>query len=165
MLDALGINATLFAQIFNFIILLIFLRIVAWKPLINMIEQRQKHIENTVNAAEDERKKAEELRASYLAEMQRSKEGAQQIIADANKAAEAQKDQIIAAAKAESERIKENATAEIQREKEKAVAELREQVASLAILVAGKVVSQKITEDLQHSMVQEFIKEAGDLPC
>jgi len=164
-LDALGINATLFAQIFNFIILLIFLRFVAWKPLINMIEQRQKHIENTVSAAEDERKKAEELRANYLAEMQRSKESAQQIIAEANKAAELQKDQIIAAAKAESERIKENATAEIQREKEKAVAELREQVATLAILVAGKVVSKKITDDLQHSLVQEFIKEAGDLPC
>ena len=165
MLDALGINATLFAQIFNFIILLIFLRFVAWKPLINMIEQRQKHIENTVNAAEDERKKAEELRATYLADMQRNKENAQQIIAEATKAAELQKDQIIATAKAESERIKDNATAEIQREKEKAVAELREQVATLAILVAGKVVSKKITDDIQHGLVQEFIKEAGDLPC
>ncbi|WP_066633988.1 F0F1 ATP synthase subunit B [Desulfolucanica intricata] len=164
-MEALGINATVFAQMINFILLLIFLRLVVWKPLINLIDQRQKHIENSVTAAEEERKKAEELRASYMADMQRAKEEAQKIIAEATKSGEAQAQEIITAAKKEAERIKENAAADIQREKEKAVAELREQVASLAVLVAGKVVSKSITDDIQHSMVQEFIKEAGDLPC
>lgn len=164
-MEALGINATVLAQIINFLILFVFLRLVVWKPLINMVNQRQELIETSVAAAEEERKQAEELRASYLADMQRAKEEAQQIVAQAAKAGEVQAQEIIAAAKKEAERIKDNATEEIKREKEKAVAELRDQVASLAVLVAGKVVSQAITENIQHDLVNEFIKEAGDLPC
>jgi F-type H+-transporting ATPase subunit b len=162
---ALNLNATLVAQIFNFIVLLIFLRVVVYKPIVNVLEQRQKAIADNVAAAEEERKQAEALRQSYLAEMQKSKEEAQAIIQQATKAGEAQAQQILEAAKAESVRIKDSALADIEREKEKAVAILREQVVTLSIMVANKVVSNKITDDLQHSMVKEFIKEAGDLPC
>ena len=42
---------------------------------------------------------------------------------------------------------------------------MREQVATLSILVASKIVSDKITADIQRGMIDEFIKEAGDLPC
>ncbi len=164
-INALGLNATLVAQIFNFIVLLIFLRVVVFKPLVNVLEQRQKAIAGNVAAAENERKEAEALRQSYLAEMQKSKEEAQAIIQQATKAGEAQAQQILEAAKSEAVRIKDSALADIEREKEKAVAELREQVVTLSILVANKVVSKKITDDVQHDMVREFIKEAGDLPC
>lgn len=164
-ISALGLNATLVAQIFNFIVLLIFLRVVVYKPIVSVLEQRQKAIADSVAAAEEERKQAEALRQSYLAEMQKSKEEAQAIIQQATKAGEAQSQQIIEAAKAEAVRIRDAALQEIEREKEKAVTELREQVVSLSILVANKVVNQQITQDLQHGLVKEFIKEAGDLPC
>jgi F-type H+-transporting ATPase subunit b len=164
-IGALNLNATLVAQIFNFIVLLIFLRVVVYKPIVNVLEQRQKAIADNVAAAEEERKQAEALRQSYLAEMQKSKEEAQAIIQQATKAGEAQAQQILEAAKAESVRIKDSALADIEREKEKAVAILREQVVTLSILVANKVVSKQITDSLQHDMVNEFIKEAGDLPC
>ncbi|KJS15131.1 MAG: ATP synthase F0F1 subunit B [Peptococcaceae bacterium BRH_c4b] len=164
-IGALNLNATLVAQIFNFIVLLIFLRVVVYKPIVNVLEQRQKAIADNVAAAEEERKQAEALRQSYLAEMQKSKEEAQAIIQQATKAGEAQAQQILEAAKAESVRIKDSALADIEREKEKAVAILREQVVTLSIMVANKVVSKQITDNLQHDMVNEFIKEAGDLPC
>lgn len=164
-IESLGLNATIAVQIFNFIILLIFLRLVVYKPVVNILEQRQKAIVDNIATAEEERKEAESLRQSYLAEMQKSKEEAQNIIQQATKAGEAQAQQIIEAAKTEANRIKDNALSDIEREKEKAVAELREQVISLSMLVANKVVAHKITDDLQHDMVQEFIKEAGELPC
>ncbi|MFZ5591799.1 MAG: F0F1 ATP synthase subunit B [Bacillota bacterium] len=164
-IKSLGLNATLVAQIFNFIILLIFLRVVVYKPLVNVIEQRQNAIAKNVAAAEEERKRAEALRQQYLADMQKAKEEAQAIIQQATKTGEAQAQQIIEAAKAEAARIKESALQDIAREKEKAVAELRDQVVTLSILVAGKIIDQKMTGDIQHSLVQQFIKEAGDLPC
>lgn len=164
-INALGLNATLVAQIFNFIILLIFLRLVVYPVIVKVLEQRQQAIADNVAAAEEERKQAEALRQSYLADMQKAKEEAQAIIQQATKAAEAQAQQIMEAAKAESVRVKDQALQEIEREKEKAVAVLREQVVSLSVLVAQKIVSQQMNSDIQHSLVQEFIKEAGDLPC
>ena len=164
-INSLGLNATLVAQIFNFIILLIFLRIVVYPHIVRMLDERQNYIEKTVNDAEEERKQAEDLRQQYLSEMQQAKDEARDIIQKATKTGEAQAQEIIEAAKAESARIKESALEEINREKEKAVAELREQVATLSILIAGKVVNEKITADIQRGMIDEFIKEAGDLPC
>jgi F-type H+-transporting ATPase subunit b len=164
-IKALNLNSTLVAQIFNFIILLIFLRLVVYKPLVNVLEKRQQAIADNVAAAEEERKQAEALRQSYLADLQKAREEAQAIVQQATKAGEAQAQQIIEAARVEANRVKESALQEIEREKEKAVAELRDQVVTLSILVADKVIGRQITKDLQHNLVREFIKEAGDLPC
>ncbi len=164
-IEALGLNATLVAQVFNFIILLIFLRIVVYPHIVRILEQRQEYIASNVAAAEEERKQAEALRRQYLDELQKAKGEAEEIIQKATKAGEDQAREIIEAAKAEANRIKEAAMQDIAREKEKAVAELRDQVATLSILVASKVVSEKITADIQRGMIDEFIKQAGDLPC
>lgn len=159
----LKFNATLIAQIVDFIILLIFLRVVAYKPLLNLLNKRSEHVADTIAAAEQERQQAEQLRAGYEAEMRRAREQAQEILQKATKAGEEQAAEIIENAKSEATRIKESALSEIHREKQKAAAELRDQVASLSILVAGKIISQKLTDDVQHGMVQDFIKEAGEL--
>ena len=161
----LEFNATLLAQIVDFIILLVFLRLVVYKPLAKVLQDRQDYIENNVAAAEKERQAAEQLKAGYEAEMRRAREQAQEIIQKAAKVGEEQAAEILENAKKEAARLKESALAEIQREKDKAMAELRDQVASLSVLVAGKIIGQKITDDIQHGMVQEFIKEAGELPC
>lgn len=164
-IKALGLNSTLVAQIFNFLILLIFLRVVVYRPLVNILEKRQQAIADSVAAAEEDRKQAEELRQNYLADMQKAKEEAQAIIKQATKAGEAQAQQIIEASRTEANRIKESALQEIEREKDKAVAELRNEVVSLSMLAANKIIGRQITDNLQHGLVQEFIKEAGDLPC
>ncbi|MCL6639523.1 MAG: F0F1 ATP synthase subunit B [Firmicutes bacterium] len=161
--QVLEFNATLLAQIADFIILLIFLRVVAYKPLMKVLQDRSDHIENTIAAAEKERQEAEQLKAGYEAEMRRAREQAQEIIQKATKAGEEQALEIVTNAKNEAARLKEAATAEIQREKEKALAELRDQVATLSVLVAGKIINQKLTDDIQHNMIKEFIKEAGEL--
>lgn len=162
---ALGLNSTLIAMIFHFLVLLLFLRLVVYKPLVNLLEKRQEFIANNVAAAEEERKQAEALRQQYLADMEKARLQAQEMIQKATKAGEEQARQIIEEAKLEAAKVKDNALIEIQREKEKAVVELRGHVATLAVLVAGKIVDEKMTADIQSGLVDEFIKEAGDLPC
>jgi len=161
----LEFNATLLAQIFDFIILLIFLRLVVYKPLMKLLSDRTEHIEKNIAVAEQERQEAEQLKAGYEAEMRQSREKANEIIQKATKAGEDQAAEIIESAKNEASRMRETALADIEREKQKAMAELRDQVASLSVLVAGKIINQKINDDIQHGMVREFIEEAGELPC
>ncbi|MEW6275938.1 MAG: F0F1 ATP synthase subunit B [Bacillota bacterium] len=161
----LEFNATLLAQIFHFVVLLIFLRVVAYKPIAKLLKERQDYIANNVAAAEEERAQAEKLKQQYLADLQKAREEAQGILAQATRAAELQAQEIIAAAREEANRVKESALADIQREREKAVRELRDQVAALSVLVAGKIIGRTITPEVQRQLVYDFIKEAGDLPC
>ena len=74
----LEFNATVLAQIADFIILLIFLRLVVYKPLTKLLASRSEHIANTIAAAEQERQQAEQLKAGYEAEMRRAREQAQE---------------------------------------------------------------------------------------
>lgn len=159
----LEFNATILAQIFDFIILLIFLRLVVYKPLCKLLANRSDHVANSIAAAEQERQEAEQLKAGYEAEMRRAREQAQEIIQKATKAGEGQALEIVENAKNEADRRKESALAEIEREKQKAITELREQVASLSVLVAGKIINKSMTEGIQRNMIKDFIKEAGEL--
>lgn len=161
----LKFNATLLAQIFHFLLLLVLLRLVAYKPLLRILEERQKWVAGRIAQAEQAHAEAEKIKADLEAEMRRAREQAQAIIDKATKAGEEQAQNIIAQAKAEAERLKEGALADIQREKEKAVAELRDQVASLAILVAGKVIKEGLDAKAHERLVQDAIKEVGHLPC
>ncbi len=160
---SLDFNATLLAQMFHFILTLIILRLVAYKPLMNIIEQRQKYIADNIAIAENQKAEAEKFRAQYEADLQRARDEAKAIVERATKAAEEQAAEIIENAKAEAAKAKEGALADIQREKEKAVVELRDQVASLAVLVAAKVIKGGLTVDEHHNLVQDAVKEVGQL--
>lgn len=161
----LSFNATILAQIFHFVLLLVLLRLVVYRPLLKILEDRQKHIAGSIAAAEQEKTEAEKYKADLEAELKRAREQAVEIVQQATKSAESQAQDIISAAKAEANRVKEDALQEIQREREKSVAQLREEAASLAVLVAGKIVGRSITPEVQQSLVKEFIDEAGGLLC
>lgn len=161
----LTFNATILMQMINFLLLLVLLRLVAYKPLLKVLEERQKYVANTIAQAENQRAEAEKIKAEYEAEMRRAREQAQAIIERATKAGEEQAQEIIAQAKAEAERVKESALADIQREREKAIAELRDQVASLALLVAGKVIREGLDAKAHERLIQDAVKEVGQLPC
>lgn len=163
--NPLMLNATLLMQVLNFAILLILLRIFVWKPLMNVLERRQQKISEEITNAEKNRKEAEEIRNQLKADLEKAKEEARAIIQRATKTAEEEATQIVENAKAEASRVKEDAMKEIQIERDKAIAELKNEVANLSILVASKVVSEKITEDIHKDLVKKFVDEAGKLPC
>lgn len=158
-------NGTLVAQIICFLILLFLLKQFAYKHIDKLLKDRAELIETNINTAEQERQLAEKIKAEYEAEMLRTRELAQEIIQKATKAGEDQAAEVIESAKNEAKKLKDTALVEIQREKDKAVTDLREEAATLAVLIAGKIIDRQIDENIQREMVQEFVKEAGDLLC
>jgi len=162
---SLDFNATVFMQMFHFLLMLIVLRLVVYRPLMNIIEQRQEYIASEIEQAENQKTQAAELRAQMEADLRKARDEAKAIVDRATRASEEQAQQILEQARADAQRLKEEALADIQREKEKAVAQLRNEVASLAVLIASKVVKDGLAIDEQHNLVQEAIKEVGQLPC
>ncbi|OIJ11746.1 ATP synthase F0 subunit B [Anaerobacillus alkalilacustris] len=154
------INA--FYQLIVFFILLMLLKKYAFGPVIAMMQKREEHIANQISSAEKNREQAETYLAEQREEIKRAREEAQNIIANAKKISEQQTQEMIQAAKEESDRMKEIALAEIKREKEQAVSTLREQVASLSVLVATKVIERELDEKSQEKLIADYLKEVGE---
>ncbi|KKB44931.1 F0F1 ATP synthase subunit B [Bacillus thermotolerans] len=149
-------------QLVMFIILLALLKKFAWGPLMGIMQQREDHIASEIDAAEKSRAEANKLLEETRAELNAARQEAQGIIDNAKKIGASQKEEIIAAARAESERMKESAKMEIEQQTEQAMSSLREQVASLSVLIASKVIEKDLSEADQQKLIDEYIKEAGE---
>ncbi len=149
-------------QLVAFLVLLFFVSKFALKPLMGIMEAREKQINDQIDSAEQKSKEAEAFVAEQRKELEKARVEAQNIIEQAKKMSEQQGQDIIEQAREHAERVKDSALAEIQREKEQAVTALREQVASLSVLIATKVIEKELDEQEQEKLIAEYLKEVSE---
>ncbi|MES1027342.1 F0F1 ATP synthase subunit B [Bacillus velezensis] len=149
-------------QLLAMLVLLALLKKFALGPLLNIMKQREDHIAGEITSAEERNKEAQKLIEEQRVLLKEAKQESQSLIENAKKLGEKQKEDIIQAARAESERLKEAARTEIVKEKERAVSALREQVASLSVLIASKVIEKELDEQAQEQLIQDYLKEVGE---
>ena len=149
-------------QLIVFLVLLALLKKYAWGPLMGIMKQREEHIANEIDAAENSRLDAKKLVEEQRSLLKEARVEAQSLMENARKQGDVQREEIVAAARTEAERIKEAAKLEIGQEKEKAVAAIREQVASLSVLIASKVIEKELTAEDQDKLISQCIQEAGE---
>lgn len=149
-------------QLLMFIILLALLKKFAWAPLMGIMKQREDHIASEINAAEESRLEAKKLLEEQRNLLKEARTEAQGLIENARKQGDVQRDEIIVTARTEAERMKESAKLEIEQQKEKAVSAIREQVASLSVLIASKVIEKELSTADQDKLIDEYIQEAGE---
>ncbi|QQF63699.1 F0F1 ATP synthase subunit B [Bacillus mojavensis] len=149
-------------QLLAMLILLALLKKYALGPLLNIMKQREDHIAGEITSAEEKNKEAQQLIDEQRAMLKEARQESHTLIENAKKLGENQKEEIIQAARAESERLKEAARTEIVKEKEQAVSALREQVASLSVMIASKVIEKELDEQAQEKLIQDYLKEVGE---
>ncbi|WP_264184040.1 F0F1 ATP synthase subunit B [Bacillus shivajii] len=131
-------------------------------PIMEMMEKRENHIADQISSAEKNREEAEKYLAEQREAIQSARTEAKEIVERTKKLSEQQAEDIIANAKKDADRIKEAALAEITQEKEQAISALREQVSTLSVLVASKVIEKELDEQEQEKLIQETLKEVGE---
>jgi len=151
----------IFTLIF-FIILIALLKKFAWGPLMETMEKREEYVKNEIEMAEKSRREAETASKEAAAQLRQMKEEAQKIVDEARNTAKQEEQKIIEVARQEASRLKEAAEADIQNEKEKAIQALQDQVASLSVLIASKVIEKEISAQDQEQLINEYIKEVGE---
>jgi len=166
----IDINATLIAQIINFVILVGILTKVAYKPLLKVLEERRLKIQGDLENAEQEKLAALKLKQEYSDKLNEAQNHALLIIDKASQLAEQTKEEVLKEARQESAKLLENAREEIEREKNKAVNELRAEIVSLSVAAAGKIIGKNIDEKIHAKLVDDFInnldnEKTGGLPC
>ncbi|MCP8617442.1 F0F1 ATP synthase subunit B [Salirhabdus salicampi] len=162
-LGAAGLNwGDMLAQLFVFIILLALLRKFAWGPLMKVMKDREDHIASEIDTAEKNRAESERLANEAQEKLKETRQQAQEVIETAKQTAKEQEKSIINTARQEAERIKETARKEIEQEKDKAIQALQDQVASLSVRIASKVIEKELSENDQEQLINEYIKEVGE---
>ena len=128
-----------------------------WKPLLAMIEEREKGIHEAVGSAQKANEEAQRLLAQHQELIREAGRQREEIMKRALADAETVKNDVIAQARSESERMLQKAKEQIEREKKLAIQELRSSVADLAVEAAGKIVQSSLTPEAQKKLVHEFI--------
>jgi F-type H+-transporting ATPase subunit b len=128
-----------------------------WKPLLAMIEEREKGIHEAVGSAQKANEEAQRLLAQHQELIREAGRQREEIMKRALADAETVKTDLIAQARAESERMLHKAKEQIEREKKLAIQELRSSVADLAVEAAAKIVQSSMTPEAQKKLVHEFI--------
>ena len=141
----------------NFILFFIIIWTFAFKPVSAMLSQRKERIEQGLKDAEAARLDRANGEAERIATLAEARREANDILVRAQKVAQESRDADIAATKDELERMRVRAAAEIEAEKVRAIADVRAEVADLALLAAGRVVGESMTDDRQRRLVEEFL--------
>ena len=152
-----NINATLIAQILNFLFLVFVLAKFAYKPLLNIMEERKNKIAADLEAADAAKAEAEAVKSEYAAKLADARQEAQAIVEAARKSAQAAHDKIMAETKAEQDQVVAAAKEAIELEKQKALADDRAQVISLSMMAASKIVEQKLGSEEDKKMAGEIV--------
>jgi F-type H+-transporting ATPase subunit b len=163
-LDKLGINlGFLVSQVVNFTLLAVLLYLVAYKPVLRMLDARKARIQKSMDDAEQAERRAAEAEQEYGRMIEEARKEGQKIIAQAAETSQKVATEIKARAEAEAIEIKQQARAEAAREREQLGAELRQEVGDLSITIARQLIGATVNEDAQRRLVAQFLKETEGL--
>ena len=135
--------------IFNFLVILAVLYKLFYRPLLNFLDNRRNEIARAIADSEQGRAEAEKLLSEYRAQLLAARQEAQQIILieKGDQGRRGSAPSLLSQSKAEAATLLENARKEIQREGDQALQALRQEVVSLAMTAAGKILERNITGD------------------
>jgi len=157
-----NINSTLLWEVFNFFVLLWLLKKYLYGPLTEMLDKRAQKIKGDLNEAASKKEEAEKLKKEYKAELSKAREEGQEIIEKAEERSKQRADEIIVEAKQEVEMIKERNLAEIEQARKDALNQLRNELASMALLAAGKFIQGSLDEKQHKKLINQYIDELDD---
>lgn len=145
--------------IVTFLSLVFIMKKMAWGPLLHAIEEREAHMKREREGAEKARAEAEKIQKDLEAQMQNLQAKSREMMAQAQKESEALRSQLKASAEADSAKIREKTMQELGEEKERLVRDLRQEVASLSVLAAERLMRKSVDDGVQKTVLEGFFKD------
>lgn len=133
-----------------------------FNPVRELLEKRKQRVLNDQETAKKEKQEAIAYKEEYDRKLKEVDKEAQEILSSVRKKAMQNEAKIVAEAKEEAARIIERANAQIELEKKQALDEMKQEMITIASLMAGKVVAASIDTKVQDSLIDETLKEMGD---
>lgn len=142
-----------------FLVLLAVLGKFAWKPIIEALDRRERAIADQLAATQAAQEDARRLLAEHQAKLAGAADEVRQMLDQARKEAELQKQQVIGEAQEAAATEKRRALAEIDAAKNSALREMAQKTVDSAIGLAGKIVRRQLKPDDHAELISEALRE------
>ena len=146
----------------NFLAVLLVGKKFLWGPVMKMIQDRQKEIDDMYSDADNARVSAKAMEDEYKQKLSAATETGERIVKEAVARGQAREEDIIRKANADAAAIMEKASADIAQEKKNAINDAKNEISGLAMAIAGKVVQRELNSADQELLIDRFIDELGD---
>ena len=145
-------------QIAAFIILLVIVIFVAYKPVKRILKERQDYIEKEISDAEKDKAAAAINLAQSEETILASKKNASQIIEEAQNQALVRKEEILAEARQQVEKMKLDAQADIARSRQEALDDIHKEMVEVALLTSSEILKREVNDKDNARLAKEFIE-------
>jgi F-type H+-transporting ATPase subunit b len=158
---SLGINLPLLVVfIVNFIILFVLLRLFLFKPVLKMLDERTKRTKDAMELAEVTKKEFEQAKVEVQKQIEKGRQEAQAIIAQAMQVGERLKEESRQEATKQAQVIVDRTRAELEAERDKIVGDLRREFVDISILAAEKVIKETLDKEKHRKLIEETLRES-----
>jgi F-type H+-transporting ATPase subunit b len=147
----------MFWTLIIFLVLFFVLSRYAFKPITAAVEEREKALEEAVEAAKADREAAAKLLEEHRAQLEAGRGEAQKLIVEARQIGEKIRNDMMEETRVQQQDMLERARREIEAEKVRAIAELRREAVDLAIAGAGKVIEKNLDDSSNRQIVENFL--------
>ena len=131
-------------------------------PVMKMIEDRQKEIDDMYSNAGQAQAEAKAMQTEYQQKLNQAQITSEHIVKEAVARGQRREEEILRKANEEASAIMSKASADIEMEKKKAINDAKNEISGLAMAIAGKVVGRALNENDQAALVDSFINELGE---
>ena len=145
--------------IVTFLVVLVVLRMTAWKPLAKSLADRQRSIEGAIEDARRIKNEAEALLAKYQEMLKAAKDEARAILDEARADGRRVQEEIRATAQKEAAEFKERARKEIDLQKDAAIQEIWNLAGDLSTDLAGRILGRRLDGADQERLVKELVQQ------
>jgi F-type H+-transporting ATPase subunit b len=161
---SLGINgATFIAQVVNFVVLFGLLYILAYKPIMRMLDERSRKVQESMEQVEQIKEQAARAEKEYEKRIDAAGKEGQEVIARAMRTGDEVRQRSQQEAREEAEALINRARTEIKQERDDAIDELRKEFADLTILAAEKVIGRSLDRQAHRELIDKTLEESTNL--
>lgn len=161
--ELIGVNLwTALFTLLNTIVVIVVGTKFLFKPVMKMIQSRQQEIDAMYADAEMAKANANAAEMEYKNRLAAAQETGDTLVKEAMARGKNREEEIIRQANREADAIREKAVQDAQREKKKALNDAKDEISSIALEIAGKVIGESMDDEKQQRIVDNFLAELGE---
>lgn len=144
-----------------FLLLMLLIKKFAWESITEMLKKREDKIANDLDSAEQSRITAAKLQEERHQKLLSSKTEAADIIKNAKESGDQSRQRILTETSQEVSRLKEKARKDILQEHEDAMANVKDEVATLSLQIAEKILNKELSQEAHEALINAYIEGLG----
>ena len=150
-------TSEIIAQVINFLLLLVLMRVFFWKRVLKLLDERRERIASQLENIESAKKEVEKLKDDYQKELNAIEAIKKLKIQEGIEVGRKEADEIRREALLNAQRIMDSAESDIKQEIAKAREALKDEIVNLTIMGVENVVGEKLTEESDRKLVRDFL--------